>query len=251
MGQAISTQLRARQQNQPQDPLQSRIDLLQEKGVNIEEECPGDFICPLSKSVMVDPAVASDGYSYEKSWILASLMQRHVSPMTNESLDVCNGATVMPNRVLRAQIYEWVESRLKEFQEPADPYSHIPHLIGKRVEALVREEMDTMRARRASVEDSFNGEQFSFQVAQKVIKRIINNHLGKDKHQYAANPSSFSMKVHGKISISEGLKQGQYQDPKTVSGRTVCSFLASRPDTASIPPDIIITELRRATHGVP
>ncbi|KAF0290863.1 WD repeat, SAM and U-box domain-containing protein 1 [Amphibalanus amphitrite] len=62
---------------------------------------PDEFYCPITRELMVDPVVCSDGYSYERSAIAAWLKERTSSPMTNEPLAAL---VLVPNHALRSLI---------------------------------------------------------------------------------------------------------------------------------------------------
>jgi serine/threonine protein kinase len=64
----------------------------------IQEECPANFICPISLVMMEDPVICSDGHSYERSAIEEWLRTSDRSPMTNETLA---NRTLIPNRALK------------------------------------------------------------------------------------------------------------------------------------------------------
>ncbi|CAG0891787.1 unnamed protein product [Cyprideis torosa] len=61
---------------------------------------PVEFFCPITHSIMSDPVVAEDGYSYERSALLHWLTQKPRSPLTNKPI----GVAVLPNRTLKALI---------------------------------------------------------------------------------------------------------------------------------------------------
>eukprot|EP01138_Halocafeteria_seosinensis_P003338 gb/GECG01003414.1/.p1 GENE.gb/GECG01003414.1/~~gb/GECG01003414.1/.p1 ORF type:complete len:344 (+),score=41.63 gb/GECG01003414.1/:1-1032(+) len=91
--------------------LEHNIRKLRNIGVDIEKECPGSFICPLSRSVMVDPVVCADGYTYEKSEITRRLGVSEQSPKTKERMEHKN---VVPNNVLLKDISDFVDKKLEE-----------------------------------------------------------------------------------------------------------------------------------------
>ena len=69
-------------------------------------EVPDEFKCPISKCVMADPVVASDGISYEREQIQRVLQQQpaqRLSPMTREWLQT----TVFPNLNLKKRIADY------------------------------------------------------------------------------------------------------------------------------------------------
>ena len=70
---------------------------------------PNEFLCPITQDVMIDPVVASDGHSYERSAIQAIIDrsaldggQQALSPLTREQLE----PTLVPNINLRKRIRE-------------------------------------------------------------------------------------------------------------------------------------------------
>jgi hypothetical protein len=68
-------------------------------------EPPSEFVCPITRDLMKDPIVLSDGFTYERTSACTWLSQRMVSPMTGAP--VANA--LMPNTVLRVMINEWKE----------------------------------------------------------------------------------------------------------------------------------------------
>ncbi|XP_066372947.1 U-box domain-containing protein 35 isoform X2 [Miscanthus floridulus] len=58
---------------------------------------PSHFICPILQEVMVDPYVASDGYTYDRKAIELWLSTNETSPMTS----------LIPNHSLRSAIMDW------------------------------------------------------------------------------------------------------------------------------------------------
>ncbi|XP_077993545.1 WD repeat, SAM and U-box domain-containing protein 1-like isoform X2 [Glandiceps talaboti] len=63
---------------------------------------PDEFLCPITREVMRDPVIASDGYTYERSSIEAWIINgKNTSPMTNNPL---TGTSVTPNRMLKMLI---------------------------------------------------------------------------------------------------------------------------------------------------
>eukprot|EP01051_Picozoa_sp_SAG22_P017923 SAG22_NODE_2881_length_2130_cov_1.194485_1_plen_602_part_10 len=60
-----------------------------------------DFICPITQELMVDPVIATDGHSYERSAIERWLASHNTSPLTGAEL---TSTTLTPNRNLKSQI---------------------------------------------------------------------------------------------------------------------------------------------------
>nr|XP_033802145.1 WD repeat, SAM and U-box domain-containing protein 1 [Geotrypetes seraphini]XP_033802146.1 WD repeat, SAM and U-box domain-containing protein 1 [Geotrypetes seraphini]XP_033802147.1 WD repeat, SAM and U-box domain-containing protein 1 [Geotrypetes seraphini] len=68
---------------------------------------PDEFLCPITRELMRDPVIASDGYSYERmaieNWISK---KKRSSPMTNLPLQ---SLMLTPNRTLKMAINRWLE----------------------------------------------------------------------------------------------------------------------------------------------
>mmetsp|Transcript_22165 Transcript_22165/g.57833 ORF Transcript_22165/g.57833 Transcript_22165/m.57833 type:complete len:549 (+) Transcript_22165:57-1703(+) len=64
---------------------------------------PDNFLCPITCTVMEDPAVAADGHTYEREAIETWFRRRNTSPMTNQVI----APTLLPNFNLRSQIASW------------------------------------------------------------------------------------------------------------------------------------------------
>ena len=43
-------------------------------------------VCPLTKKIIINPVIASDGYNYEKKILEEWLLNNKTSPITNEEL---------------------------------------------------------------------------------------------------------------------------------------------------------------------
>ncbi|RCV20106.1 hypothetical protein SETIT_4G029300v2 [Setaria italica] len=65
---------------------------------------PSHFICPILQEVMIDPYVASDGYTYDRKAIELWLSTNDTSPMTNLRLP---NKGLIPNHSLRSAIMDW------------------------------------------------------------------------------------------------------------------------------------------------
>ena len=78
-------------------------------GVGEEEEepavgegAPNAFLCPITRALMADPVIASDGHTYERQAIEEWLEQPFPrSPMTNQQL---LSTVLTSNHVLRSQV---------------------------------------------------------------------------------------------------------------------------------------------------
>ena len=68
-------------------------------------EPPPQFLCPITKGIMLEPYIARDGYSYEKIAIIEWLKQSSRSPVTN--LEVTGD--IVSNLYLKQLITNWNE----------------------------------------------------------------------------------------------------------------------------------------------
>eukprot|EP00112_Aurelia_sp_Birch-Aquarium-sp1_P006514 Seg1718.3 transcript_id=Seg1718.3/GoldUCD/mRNA.D3Y31 product="WD repeat SAM and U-box domain-containing protein 1" protein_id=Seg1718.3/GoldUCD/D3Y31 len=87
-------------------PLGHRNKILREvKRIRTEEHdgaVPDEFLCPITREIMSDPVIASDGFSYERAAITGWIESGKVtSPMTNAPL---SNPTLTPNRSLKNAI---------------------------------------------------------------------------------------------------------------------------------------------------
>jgi len=86
------------------------------------DEEPESFICPISRSLMVDPVVAPDGFTYERKTIERWFKDHVSSPMTGVQLA---SKKLVPNNNLKSQMSEWKtkkeanEKKQKEQEEEA------------------------------------------------------------------------------------------------------------------------------------
>uniref|UniRef100_A0A2K6MQS7 WD repeat, SAM and U-box domain-containing protein 1 n=2 Tax=Rhinopithecus TaxID=542827 RepID=A0A2K6MQS7_RHIBE len=88
-----------------------KIEELRTKVKSLSSGIPDEFICPITRELMKDPVIASDGYSYEKeaieNWISK---KKRTSPMTNLVLP---SVVLIPNRTLKMAINRWLETHQK------------------------------------------------------------------------------------------------------------------------------------------
>uniref|UniRef100_A0A8C0D484 WD repeat, SAM and U-box domain-containing protein 1 n=1 Tax=Balaenoptera musculus TaxID=9771 RepID=A0A8C0D484_BALMU len=88
-----------------------KIEELRTKIKTLSSGIPDEFICPITRELMKDPVIASDGYSYEKeameNWISK---KKRTSPMTNLVLP---SVVLIPNRTLKMAIDRWLETHQK------------------------------------------------------------------------------------------------------------------------------------------
>uniref|UniRef100_A0A0D9WLL9 RING-type E3 ubiquitin transferase n=1 Tax=Leersia perrieri TaxID=77586 RepID=A0A0D9WLL9_9ORYZ len=79
-----------------------------ETTLNGQTAPPSHFICPILQEVMIDPYVASDGYTYDRKAIELWLSMNDKSPMTNLRLP---HKSLIPNHSLRSAIMDWRSSK--------------------------------------------------------------------------------------------------------------------------------------------
>ena len=88
------------------DQLKEKSRLQALKGI-FKNKIPNEFFCPINQEIMIDPAIAQDGNSYERSAIEAWFVKHQTSPITNE---VLVSKTLVPNVALRKLIRDYVDS---------------------------------------------------------------------------------------------------------------------------------------------
>jgi hypothetical protein len=72
------------------------------------DDCPHDFICPISQCMMIDPVITVNGTTYERKFIEEWLQHHDTDPLTNEKLP---SKMLITNRSLRSLIQDWVMKR--------------------------------------------------------------------------------------------------------------------------------------------
>jgi|GEM_PF-2414720 len=101
--------------------------------VSMQLAIPADYICPLTKKIMVDPVVlAGDGYTYERQAVVNRLKTQMNSPVTGESL---SSAQLIVNKNLKETIqrffnqnYNFFKAQFIEAMGLGDEHT-IAHLI--------------------------------------------------------------------------------------------------------------------------
>ena len=73
-----------------------------------DEDCPENFICPLTQECFVDPVITDDGHTYERREIEQWLRRHNTSPLTNKPL---RSTQLRPNHALRSLIAQHKASR--------------------------------------------------------------------------------------------------------------------------------------------
>ena len=96
------------------------IEEIVELNVGEPAEAPESFLCPITYDLMVDPMVAPDGNSYERSAIEQWLQQHGTSPISRQPMQ---SGQLIPNRSLKDAIAEW------QHQHSASPAASAPPLL--------------------------------------------------------------------------------------------------------------------------
>ena len=79
--------------------------------LDLYDDIPQEFICPISMEIMTDPVICQDGYTYEKLSIMK--FQKSISPITRETIDK---SKIIPNRALKETITKFIEG--KQYKNP-------------------------------------------------------------------------------------------------------------------------------------
>ena len=77
---------------------------------------PKDFECPISQTLMSDPVLCADGFSYERVEIAKWLEHNNTSPMTGEHLQ---NKSLIANNTLRAAIRAYLDENRAQRQASA------------------------------------------------------------------------------------------------------------------------------------
>lgn len=108
-------------------------------------QAPPMLCCPITMDLMQDPAVAADGFTYERMAIEKWLLVNSSSPMTNVPL---TQKVVFPNHSMRQAINEWrLQNGLGELPKLAPPGS--PKKPARREDGFMRDLMTATRRVRA------------------------------------------------------------------------------------------------------
>ena len=70
-----------------------------------EYEIPHEFLCPITRDLMINPYIAEDGHSYQKEAIVEWFKKSNRSPITNLDVDT----TIIKNIQLKQLISKWIE----------------------------------------------------------------------------------------------------------------------------------------------
>jgi len=84
------------------------IEIIQKFEQPIDPATPANLLCPITHSLIQDPVIAEDGYTYERAAILKWVKEKGTSPMTREKISL-NG--LRPNRIVAALIQEHIQAK--------------------------------------------------------------------------------------------------------------------------------------------
>ncbi|XP_019145869.1 WD repeat, SAM and U-box domain-containing protein 1 isoform X2 [Corvus cornix cornix] len=87
-----------------------KIEELRMTMISVSVPVPDEFLCPITRELMNDPVIATDGYSYEREAMENWISNRRSSPMTNLPL---HSLMLTPNRTLKMAISRWLETQQK------------------------------------------------------------------------------------------------------------------------------------------
>jgi hypothetical protein len=67
---------------------------------NVSEQ----LVCPITHTIISDPVIADDGYTYEKSAIITWITQKGTSPITRDPISI---SSLKPNRLIKDMIDQY------------------------------------------------------------------------------------------------------------------------------------------------
>jgi hypothetical protein len=76
------------------------------------EKIPRKHCCPISRSIMSDPVIAMDGYTYDREYITIWLMHNNRSPRENLPLGNKN---LIPNKDKKNEIHDFIQKKQKQY----------------------------------------------------------------------------------------------------------------------------------------
>lgn len=88
------------------------FDTLFTRFTDMQVSIPHEYLCPITRTLLRHPAVASDGFTYEERAIQEWIQREERSPMTNQPL---SSPHVYPNHALRHVLTRFYET-IKDVQ---------------------------------------------------------------------------------------------------------------------------------------
>uniref|UniRef100_A0A383V769 U-box domain-containing protein n=1 Tax=Tetradesmus obliquus TaxID=3088 RepID=A0A383V769_TETOB len=81
-------------------------DASDEEQRQLEDEAPGEFLCPIGRVLMTDPVCTPSGFTYQRSFLEDFLAKTGHDPARDTPL---NASQLYPNIVMRDQIATWLQ----------------------------------------------------------------------------------------------------------------------------------------------
>ncbi|KAA0055206.1 hypothetical protein IC582_029759 [Cucumis melo] len=91
------------------------------------KDCPQEYLCPISKSLMADPVVVSSGQTFERLSVKVC-QDLGFSPMLEEDDSRPDFSSVITNRNIRSTILKWCDNNGIEHPQPP-PYTSIELIV--------------------------------------------------------------------------------------------------------------------------
>ena len=146
---------------------------------------PDELICPITLEIMDDPVLCEDGFTYERSAIMA--IHNSISPMTQRPIDK---SKLISNRALKNTIDRFLSSNT----EKREREKKIKHEEDQRSERLRLEQIEQQKIRDEHEKNmklitKYNGENPSFEygVIHFVIDPYSNSHYGTNHFKKPIN----------------------------------------------------------------
>ena len=98
--------------------LNNKVQAKSDKNVEI----PKEYICPITKRIMMDPVLAFDGHSYEREAIEDYLKINNKSPITGEEAQYL---IVFPNHKLKADIQKFIKENNIDLKQQKEGISEV------------------------------------------------------------------------------------------------------------------------------
>ena len=166
-----------------------------------------DFYCPISRELMLDPVIASDGHTYERSMIAEWLRVRNTSPLTNERITT----TLLPNITLKKVIENWEASQSEESQDTGVPMG-VP---------VLSRQVSRGSPAGAHLDEVADGDEL------ETVKRMVYS-------AYKSNDEVMLIRHVARIS-NDGLKGRFERCKRRIGGRTLRLFHGTLEHSATMP----------------
>lgn len=102
----------------------------------MNEEIPKEYICPLTKKIMIDPVTTCEGETYEREFIQKRFDEDNlISPTSNKQLD---SVEITPNHALRRLIQSWIMNHPSYIDK-----TFVPKELAKNLENLMNNDEES------------------------------------------------------------------------------------------------------------